>query len=251
MKTKTFLKKLLPLGIGLLFALVMLAFLIPVANALLPDLLPVLRRADQAEIALYVRSLGGWTGAVLMVLLQFLQVISIVLPALPIQLAAGLVYGVLPAFFLCLAGYALANITVFLAANGVLKKLTEALAPGRDSETGMLFRETQHPVVLLFVSYFVPILPKGVLPYAAAQAGIRLRCYLAAMLLGSIPSVFVICLAGQFLLSGNFLWAILLLALFLSVGAVLYFCRKRVTRFAIKHLQLGVCDGAATKETRK
>lgn len=54
-------------------------------------------------------------GLICTALLQFLQVVSIVLPGAPIQVAAGIVYGVWKGSAICYVSHVSANLAVFAA----------------------------------------------------------------------------------------------------------------------------------------
>ena len=78
-------------------ALVFLAF-----RDALPELLPMLKNGDVDELQAYLRSIGTWKGILCAALLQMLQVFSLVISGLPIQVAAGVVYGTFFALLICL-----------------------------------------------------------------------------------------------------------------------------------------------------
>ena len=84
-------------------ALVLLAF-----RDALPELLPMLKNGDVDELQAYLRGIGTWKGVLCAALLQMLQVFSLVISGLPIQVAAGVVYGTFFALLICLVSSTLA-----------------------------------------------------------------------------------------------------------------------------------------------
>ena len=104
----------------LIRALVIAALVLLIVGAIyliltnyLPDLIPVLRRGSQAEIEAYIKRTTGFRGVVLVALLQCLQVLSIVFPGAPIQIAAGIVYGAPVGVAICLISFVTVNFAIF------------------------------------------------------------------------------------------------------------------------------------------
>ena len=88
-------------------------------GTMIPGLLTVLKSGNEKQIEAYLADAGRWDGFLCTVLLQFLQVVSIVIPGMPIQIAAGAVYGMFRASLFCYVGYVGANIVVFTVARHV------------------------------------------------------------------------------------------------------------------------------------
>lgn len=64
-----------------------------VFKSFLPDFIPVIQSGEEAEIEAYIRSQGSLLGALIAALLQFFQVVSVIFPGMPIQIAAGIIFG--------------------------------------------------------------------------------------------------------------------------------------------------------------
>ena len=81
------------LVLGLSFSVVILLIILFMFKFLFPGLWPLLKAGDEKGIQLYLESEGFLLGWLLTILLSALQVMSVVLPGLPIHIAAGLIYG--------------------------------------------------------------------------------------------------------------------------------------------------------------
>ena len=102
-------------AIVLLLLLIVLIFYVTF-NHIFPGLWPLLKAGDEQGIARYLELEGEWKGLMLAVVLSALQVVSIVLPGLPIHLAVGMIYGWLKASIACYIGFVLGNAFVFAVA---------------------------------------------------------------------------------------------------------------------------------------
>ena len=84
-------RKLIGLSALLLLLLLIVFIFYMTFNHLFPGLWPLLKAGDEQGIAAYLAEEGEWKGLILAVLLSALQVISVVLPGLPIHLAVGMI----------------------------------------------------------------------------------------------------------------------------------------------------------------
>ena len=89
-----------------------------------PGLMPLVRKGDEQAIAAYIHEEGAWIGALLIVLLCILQVMSIVLPGAPIHVAAGILYGWWRGVLMCYTGFVLGNALVFFLARRLKKRFS-------------------------------------------------------------------------------------------------------------------------------
>ena len=90
-------KKLVPiLGVIVVAVLIWFAF-----GNKIPGLIPLLKEGDSQKIADYLAQETGIRGVIAVILLQGIQVASIVMPGMAIQVAAGLIYGWLEGFLMC------------------------------------------------------------------------------------------------------------------------------------------------------
>ena len=106
-------KKLVPiLGVIVVAVLIWFAF-----GNKIPGLIPLLKEGDSQKIADYLAQETGIRGVIAVILLQGIQVASIVMPGMAIQVAAGLIYGWLEGFLMCYFGFVLSNLCVFLFAS--------------------------------------------------------------------------------------------------------------------------------------
>lgn len=65
--------------------------------------------------------------------MQFIQIITIALPSVPIQVAVGVIFGTWRGFLVCYLGYVSANALIFISVRKLGAKL-EQLLPGKPVE---------------------------------------------------------------------------------------------------------------------
>lgn len=137
----------------------------------------------------------GWWGPVLYIVAIAIAVVISQIPGVPLTLAAGALWGVLPATLYSIIGsFSGAMIAYFLGRSlgrTVMKMLTGKV---------MVFRKERGEVflgVLIFISRALPIFPFDIISYAAGLSSLSLPIYAGATLLGIIPSIFLLTSLGS------------------------------------------------------
>ena len=203
------------------------AILLLVLDSILPGFLNVLEQGDHTQIEQYIRSFGSFGGALLGFSLQFIQILSVLFPGGPIQIAIGIVFGTFEGFLICFSGYVLANLFVFWSARKLGNRLDQVFSSNRKSRLRFI-TEAQHPGFVVALSCLLPFLPNGLVPYIAARTKISTGRFLVAITLGCIPTLFLLCAIGNTLLMGNYRKGILLSALLVVGVLLLYVFRKKL-----------------------
>ncbi len=219
--------KLLRYGImAALFIIIALIIYVGISS-ILPGFFDVLEHGDQAETEAYIRSFGSVKGVMLALLLQFIQIISILFPGGPIQIAIGIIFGTFQGLIICHLAYIMANMLVFLAARRLGSGLERLLPTGERSKGKLSFiSESEHPSFMVFMACLMPFMPNGLVPYVAAKTKITFVQFFAAVYFGSIPCLLVLCAIGSRLLKGDMLYVIVLCALLAAFVLVMFFARN-------------------------
>ena len=170
----------------------------------------------------------GWAGALLLCGVQILQVLSGIIPALPIQLAAGLSYGAWLGLLICLGGVAVGSIIVF----SLVKKYGQPLVNkhfSAEKQSKLSFLQdakTLEPIV--FILYLIPAMPKDVFTYLAALTPLSLQRYLVLTLVARAPTIFCTVFASNSMIEGDYSTAIIVFCITASLGILSMLFRKRI-----------------------
>ena len=171
-----------------------------------PDLLPLLKSGDVEEIQDYLRGVGTWKGVLCTVLLQMLQVFSLVISGVPIQVAAGVVYGTFVALIICLLSSTLALTLSLFLWKGMGKRMSKWF-PVEEKQLRLINRLAESgapPRFVVFLGGMIPVLPNGLIPLLAAKdsrfarfhcnqglvlAIAEIICWIALSILGGLPII--------------------------------------------------------------
>lgn len=141
------------------------------------------------EAALWLRSAGHlwWVPVAYFGLYTLFSVLMI--PSVPLSVAAALMWGWALGGMIELFVFTISSIIPFMLARSTLGSWLSDRIPA--TRTTMYGRLRKEGFFVLLVLRFVPLIPSPLLNYMAGLARLRLRDYLAATFLGSIPSVFI------------------------------------------------------------
>jgi uncharacterized membrane protein YdjX (TVP38/TMEM64 family) len=213
---------------------------------LVPILADIFTNHDGRNAMEIIHSHGA-RGIPLLACLQALQVITTVVPALLIQIPAGLVFGTWTGLAVCLVGSIIGNMIVFIALRQFSttidhvfptrrkKREEKAQHPKKKSKLPFFLNPESlnrmpHPELVAFYVYLIPGIPNGVLPHIFARTKVSFGRYLVAVVAGNAPSTLVCSLVGDSLAHGNWQGAVIIILIFAGcIGVALLMRRKLIT----------------------
>ena len=173
------------------------------------EIVNMMRRGDQDEIMTYLASSDSIQGYFFLFTLCLIQIVSVFLPCLVIQVAGALIFGWWKAFLLCWAGFVAGNMVVFVG----MRLFGKGLSYLSESRFGnnWLIRElnNRNPIFAVAMSCMIPGIPNGIIPYIAANTSISTKDYFKAITYSSWIQVALNCAAGGFLSQGKYLLVLL------------------------------------------
>lgn len=161
--------------------------------------------------------------------LVVLQEVTVVIPSEPLELAAGYAFG----FWKGALIYLLASAVGCCAILGVVRLAKHRVLRLFSHKRRAWFQQlaTSHRFDLaILIAFFIPGLPKDVLAYGAALAGMRPLHLVAVTTVGRLPSVLAITLGSSYAASGDWRASAVVFALAAGValgGLLLYHHVKR------------------------
>lgn len=222
----------------LLLALVIFAAAIAAIGLLYfrfePAIKSLMRPALMDAFRERLRSIGP-LGAAVLAGAQFLQVVSGVAPALPIQIAAGLTYGALPGLLICLTGILAGSSLVFAAVKKFGRPAVDKLFPPEKQQKLAFLTEARRLEAIVFILYLIPAMPKDVLTYLAGLTPLSLRRYLAITLTARTPTILCSTLASGALMEGDYAQAAVIFSVTAALGILCMLLSPKILKALERH----------------
>ena len=130
----------------------------------------------------------GWRGYFVVTALATLQVVCTFLIAEPVQVLGGFAFGFPVGLLCCMAGVLLGNTLIYMLQSLFGDRLRGFFVKKLDLDLDKIARSSK-ATVIIFILYFLPAIPYGMICFLAAGMGMSYRRYIAVTGLGSLPSV--------------------------------------------------------------
>ncbi|MBR4435939.1 MAG: TVP38/TMEM64 family protein [Clostridia bacterium] len=213
--------------------LLVLALVYISLESVLPGAIRLIANGDREELEKFLLGFNDFKGYVIGFMMQFVQIITIVLPSIPIQIACGIVFGLWRGFAVCFLGYVSASALIFIASRKLGDKLEKIFPTKPTSERNTAKKnailDSKHPGFMVFMATTFPLLPNGLIPYIAAKTKIKFPVFLLAIGVGCIPTIFTLCAVGKQLINGDILSAALFTLPLIAIFLIMFLFQKQIT----------------------
>jgi len=176
---------------------------------------------DQQAVSQYLHGFGAW-GPLVLILAQLMQVMLAFIPGHVFLVAAGYVYGFTTGLLLNYAAIVAASQLAFCLARWAGRPLVSRLVPADLLDRWYRIGE-RRGFAFFTIAFVLPVFPTDLMNFVAGLSGISPMRFLAANMLGRLPSAILLTLIGSHGLQiSSLTWGVLaLLAIvFYLVGRV-------------------------------
>ncbi len=186
--------------------------------------------SDTERFSAWLQSCKGASAAVFVAIRTFQTVIKII-PAEPLEIAAGYAYGAVGGAALCLLGSVLGSVLILLLVKTFGQKMLNLFVPQKVLNRFSYLNDESRVAGLLFIIYLIPSTPKDIITYLSGFLKIKPWKFLLITSLARIPSIVTSTICGAELGKNNLFAAAVFIATLVvgAVGTALYegFVRKR------------------------
>lgn len=167
----------------------------------------------------------GWRGYIITVVLAMLQVICVFLPAEPVQVLAGLTFGFPIGLLCCCIGILIGNTAVFLLHKTFGNRLHKFFVRKLHLDLEKIARSSKC-VLIIFVLYFLPVIPYGMICFFAASTNMSYRRYITVTMLGALPSACIGVGLGYMTITSSWIVSVCVFSVLAILLVVLMLKRK-------------------------
>lgn len=168
---------------------------------------------------------------------QILQIIICIIPGQALQFTAGYIYGFWLGLILSIIGAILGSIVVYYIARFLGKDAVHIFFGERKVTEAIDQMNSRKGLVITFIIFLIPGIPKDICSYAAGISDIKLKPYLIVSLIARIPGMAGSLLIGHQIGAGGYTSAIIISAIAVVLFVLGMFFRKQIIELVNR-----VCD---------
>lgn len=195
-----------------------------------PDLIPVIENGNVDEIQTYIRESGTFRGILCTVLLQMVQVWSLFISGMPIQVAAGCVFGFFAAFVIC----HLSSVAAHYISINVWRKMGQRLEKwmpvnvNKNNRFKEFLDSKAPPAYIVILACMIPVMPNGLIPLLASKMEINVKEYTITVWAGSALNILICCAVGSRIIQGDWVIACIFLLVLIVLFILMWVFRDRI-----------------------
>ncbi|MBQ7541931.1 MAG: TVP38/TMEM64 family protein [Clostridia bacterium] len=194
------------------------------------SLVELLRNTDRFKA--WIDGFGVW-GVLVFTAIRALQTVAKFIPAEPMEIGAGLVWGAFGGLLLCLLGNMIGTIVILLMTRKLGLRILRLFHLENKLQSMRFLQDREKRNRLLFIFYLIPGTPKDSMTYFVGCTDANLVEFLILSSIARIPSIISSTVCGAFLGASNFKVAacVFVATALLSIpGAIVY--KKISARYA-------------------
>lgn len=163
-----------------------------------------------------------------------LQEVTVIVPSEPLEVAAGYAFGFWRGALLYLGASVLGCFAIIGIVHVAGDRVLRVLLSDKQRVRFQALKRSQKFDLAILIAFFIPGLPKDILAYGAALAGMRPAHLVIVTTLGRLPSVLAATLASSFAAGGDWRAAALVFAAAVAFALAALLVYHRVRRPADK-----------------
>lgn len=168
----------------------------------------------------------GIKGMLIIIGLMLVQTFLLFLPIEPVELLAGMCYGGIGGMLLIYVGAIFTTTIVYFFIKKYGRKFLYSIIPKEKIEkveNSEFWKNSKKVDIALFIAYFIPGTPKGLLTYIGALLPISFKKFLIIIMFARFPEIISSTIVGNSILFGN--WPLIIATYFTTFiisGIVFY-----------------------------
>ncbi len=171
---------------------------------------------------------AGPLGFLILLALQFLQIVVAFIPGEATQMAAGMLYGPWIGGLIILVGSVLSSALVFVVVHRLGAPFVRDIVSDKWLEKFERFEQSGKLELTVFILFLIPAMPKDVFTYLVPLTSMRMRNFLLLSNIGRIPGILVSTYAASGLVDGNVWQSIIILAVVAVIAVVCVIFREQI-----------------------
>ena len=171
---------------------------------------------------------AGPLGFLILLAMQFMQIVVAFIPGEVVQMAAGMMYGPWPGAAVVLLGCILSSAFVFAVVHRLGAPFVRDMVPTKYLDKFNAFEESGKLSIVVFILFLIPAMPKDTFTYLVPLTNMRMRDFLVLSNVGRIPGIVISTYAANGLVDGNITQSIIIFAVVAVIAIVAIVFRDKI-----------------------
>ena len=174
---------------------------------------------------------AGPLGFLILLAMQFMQIVVAFIPGEVVQMAAGMMYGPWLGAAVVLLGCIISSAFVFAVVHRLGAPFVRDMVPTKYLDKFNAFEESGKLSIVVFILFLIPAMPKDTFTYLVPLTNMRMRDFLVLSNVGRIPGIVISTFAANGLVDGNITQSIIIFAVVAVIAIVAIVFRDKIMNF--------------------
>ena len=171
---------------------------------------------------------AGPLGFLILLAIQFMQIVVAFIPGEVVQMAAGMMYGPWLGAAVVLLGCIISSAFVFAVVHRLGAPFVRDMVPTKYLDKFNAFEESGKLSIVVFILFLIPAMPKDTFTYLVPLTNMRMRDFLVLSNVGRIPGIVISTYAANGLVDGNITQSIIIFAVVAVIAIVAIVFRDKI-----------------------
>lgn len=163
------------------------------------------------------------------VAIRAFQTVIKIIPAEPLEIGSGALYGTWGGMLLCIFGTMLGSLVIIALTRVFGRRLVNVFIPVEKLDSLRFLQNEKRVYLTLFFIYLIPGTPKDILTYAASLTKLDMKKFLLITGIARIPSIISSTWCGEELIEQNYTLAIIIFVATLVLTVISSLIYKKFT----------------------
>lgn len=174
---------------------------------------------------------AGPLGFLILLAMQFMQIVVAFIPGEVVQMAAGMMYGPWLGAAVVLLGCIISSAFVFAVVHRLGAPFVRDMVPTKYLDKFNAFEESGKLSIVVFILFLIPAMPKDTFTYLVPLTNMRMRDFLVLSNVGRIPGIVISTYAANGLVDGNITQSLIIFAVVAVIAIVAIVFRDKIMNF--------------------
>ena len=171
---------------------------------------------------------AGPAGVLVLLGMQFLQIVVAFIPGEVVQLAAGLMYGPWLGALIILVGCVISSSIIYLMVHALGAPFVQGMVSTEHLDKFRQFESSGKLDIIVFILFLIPGMPKDVFTYIVPLTDMPYKKFITLTTIGRIPGVIGSTYAASGIASGEVVGPVIVLALLAIIAVVAIVFREKI-----------------------